>query len=470
MSLSTALNVAASGLATTQAQTQIIAENVANAMNEGYVRRDAVLVTATGGSARVGEVRRDVDAALVRMSRAESGKMAHQQAIYEALDDYTIYLGQPGDGLSPADKFSSFNTALTTLVNMPSSTEAQSAAVYAAEDLAASIRGASDTLAEVRADVDMEIRYEVADLNQALYDLADLNRQMRDFETGTLEAAQLSDQMDGLLDQVSEIVGVRVSFTSDNMVNIYTTGGAALLEGTQVQDVSYSAGDGSFYAGTTEITPGKDGIRGIEEGSLVGLSELKSDILPRFQLQLDEYARGLIQAFEAADASLSAGEAGLFTDNGNAFDAANLDGLAGRLRVNEVIAHDGGSEIWRIRDGLGATEEGAAAETGQIQAFIDTLGTPVGADPATGLTATVTVAEFAAELVTAQSSERARAQTSYSAASSAAELVQASRQNVEGVNIDDEMQKLLLIEHSYAANSKMLTAVSEMLDTLLAAV
>ncbi len=49
-------------------------------------------------------------------------------------------------------------------------------------------------------------------------------------------------------------------------------------------------------------------------------------------------------------------------------------------------------------------------------------------------------------------------------------MVQASRQNVEGVSIDDELQQLMLIEQSYAANSKMLTAVAEMLDTLLAAV
>lgn len=470
MSLSSALNVASRGLAATQVQTQIVSENIANAMTEGYVRREAVLVTTTGGSSAVAEVRRDVDTALVRMSRSESGKMAHQQAIYEALEDYTVYLGQPGDGLSPADKFTAFNTALTTLVNMPSSTEAQSAAVYAAEDLAASIRDASGTLAEVSADVDMEIRYEVADLNQALYDLAELNGKMRNFETGTLEAAALGDQMDGLLDQVAEIVGVRISYSSDNMVSIYTTGGAALLEGTQVQDVSYNASDGSFFAGETEITPGKEGVRGIEEGSLVGFSELKSEILPQFQLQLDEYARGLIQAFEGADASLAEGEAGLFTDNGYAFDPDNLDGLASRLQVNAAVSHDGGSEIWRIRDGMGATEEGAAADATQIQAFIDALDTPVGADPATGLTASVTVAEFANELVTAQASARARAETNYNAASSAAELVQASRVNVEGVNIDDELQKLLLIEQSYAANSKMLTAVAEMLDTLLAAV
>jgi len=470
MSLSTALNVASSGLGTTQVQAQVVSENIANAMNANYVRREAVLVSTSAGGVQIGQVTREVDDALVRMSRSEGSKAAHQQAIYETLETYTTYLGEPGDGLSLADKFSDFNTTLTTLVNMPSSTEAQSAAVYAAEDLAASIRETSGMLSEVSADVDMEIRYEVADLNQALYDLAELNSKVGKFESGTLESANLSDQMDSLLDQVSEIVGVRISYSSDNTVSIYTTGGAALLEGTQVQDVTYNSADGTFYAGKTEITPNKTGVRGIEEGSLVGFAELKNEILPEFQLQLDEYARGLIQAFEAADASLSSGEAGLFTDNGAAFDASALEGLASRITVNEAVSHDGDAEIWRIRDGMGVETEGAVADATQVQAFIDALDTKVDADPATGLSTSISLADFAAAVVTAQALTSSRAESNYSAAASAADLVQASRANVGGVNIDDELQQLQLIERSYAANSKVLTAVSEMLDTLLAAV
>jgi flagellar hook-associated protein 1 FlgK len=44
------------------------------------------------------------------------------------------------------------------------------------------------------------------------------------------------------------------------------------------------------------------------------------------------------------------------------------------------------------------------------------------------------------------------------------------RQGVQGVNVDDELQQLMMIEQSYAANSKVMTAVANMIDTLLAAV
>ena len=316
----------------------------------------------------------------------------------------------------------------------------------------------------------MEIRYEVADLNQSLYALRELNTKQLDIGQGTIEWAQFKEKIDNLLDQVASVVDTRVTVSANGSVSIYTVGGAALLEGDLVQDVTFTAGDGTLMAGAQDITPFKDGVRGLEHGSLVGLVELKRRVLPQFNAQLDEYARGLIQAFEGADSSLAAGQPGLFTDNGSAYDPANLTGLASRLHVNEKVTLNGDAEVWRIRDGLGVSAPGAAADSSQIGAFVAALGTPVGASSASGIPGFVTVRDFAAEMVTAQATERARAENNYNAANSAAEVVNGARNNAEGVSIDDEMQRLLLIEQSFSANSRVLTTVSEMIDALIAAV
>ncbi len=472
MNLTGALNSATSGLSTTQSLSRVAADNVANASTPGYVRRRAELVTSGPGQggARVSEIRREVDDTLAKLARLENGKMARHQAVTEGLKSYTVFLGQPGDGISPADKFSDFQNSLTTLVNMPSSTGAQTGAVLAAEQVAKSVRSAATTLGTTRNEVDMEIRYEVADLNQALYTLRDLNQQQRNFQAGSLESAQLDERIDGLLDQISGTIDMRVTVSSAGSISLYTIGGAALMEGDLIQDVSYNPSDGTLMAGAQDITPFKENVRGLQHGSLVGLSELKRDVIPRFSSQLDEYARGLIESFQNADASLAPGQPGLFTDNGMAFDPANTEGIASRIALNDSISLSGGAEVWRIRDGLGAAAPGNASDPAQISAFIDGLNTPVGADPATGIPAFVTVSDFAAEFVTAQATARARAENSFDAAASAAELVMAARRNSEGVSIDDEMQQLLLIEQSYAANARVLSAVSEMIDTLIAAV
>ena len=472
MSLSGALNSATAGLHTTQGQSRIAADNVSNAMTPGYVRREAVLVTASGGQggAVISEVRREVDATLQRMSRLENSRMTQYQSIQEGLTTYTAYLGQPGDGTSPADRFNDFQNSLTTLVNMPSSNGAQTSVALAAEDLVRSVKGAATTLSTTLNDVNMEIRYEVADLNTALYQLRDLNASGSGFTPGSLEAAQFDEKVDTILDQISGIVDTRIHRSSNGSISLYTVSGAALLEGRVVQDVTFNPSDGTLMAGNQDITPFKDGVRGIQHGSLAGLSELKRETIPQFSQQLDEYARGLIQTFEEADASLAPGEAGLFTDNGNAFDPANITGLASRLQINSKISSTGDAEVWRIRDGLGATSPGAGSETVQINAFLAGLDTSMNAATGTGIPAEVTLRDFSAEMITSQAATRARAENDFNAAASAAEVVMSARRNSEGVNIDDEMQQLLLIEQSYAANSRVLTAVSEMIDTLIAAV
>ena len=472
MSLSGALNSATAGLHTTQGQSRIAADNVSNAMTPGYVRREAVLVTASGGQggAVISEVRREVDATLQRMSRLENSRMTQYQSIQEGLTTYTAYLGQPGDGTSPADRFNDFQNSLTTLVNMPSSNGAQTSVALAAEDLVRSVKGAATTLSTTLNDVNMEIRYEVADLNTALYQLRDLNASGSGFTPGSLEAAQFDEKVDTILDQISGIVDTRIHRSSNGSISLYTVSGAALLEGRVVQDVTFNPSDGTLMAGNQDITPFKDGVRGIQHGSLAGLSELKRETIPQFSQQLDEYARGLIQTFEEADASLAPGEAGLFTDNGIAFDPANITGLASRLQINSKISSTGEAEVWRIRDGLGATSPGAGSETVQINAFLAGLDTAMNASTGTGIPAEVTLRDFSAEMITSQAATRARAENDFNAAASAAEVVMSARRNSEGVNIDDEMQQLLLIEQSYAANSRVLTAVSEMIDTLIAAV
>lgn len=472
MSLSGALNSATAGLHTTQGQSRIAADNVSNAMTPGYVRREAVLVTASGGQggAVISEVRREVDATLQRMSRLENSRMTQYQSIQEGLTTYTAYLGQPGDGTSPADRFNDFQNSLTTLVNMPSSNGAQTSVALAAEDLVRSVKGAATTLSTTLNDVNMEIRYEVADLNTALYQLRDLNASGSGFTPGSLEAAQFDEKVDTILDQISGIVDTRIHRSSNGSISLYTVSGAALLGGRVVQDVTFNPSDGTLMAGNQDITPFKDGVRGIQHGSLAGLSELKRETIPQFSQQLDEYARGLIQTFEEADASLAPGEAGLFTDNGIAFDPANITGLASRLQINSKISSTGGAEVWRIRDGLGATSPGAGSETVQINAFLAGLDTAMNAATGTGIPAEVTLRDFSAEMITSQAATRARAENDFNAAASAAEVVMSARRNSEGVNIDDEMQQLLLIEQSYAANSRVLTAVSEMIDTLIAAV
>ena len=255
---------------------------------------------------------------------------------------------------------------------------------------------------------------------------------------------------------------------ANGAVNLFTSGGTMLVDGDQVALLRYDPGLGALFAGADEISPATAGIRGFDYGSLAGLFELKNNSLPQYQLQLDEMARALVTEFETADASLLPGQPGIFTDNGAAY--STTPGLAARISVNTSLDPQRGGALSRFRDGAGAVAAGAAGDPTQVLAFIDRFNASVGFDPNTGVGSVMTLEAYATSMVSKQHTTQTDAASELQASSLSAEAFAAARQNFSGVNTDDELQQLLLIEQSYAANAKMMTTVSEMMDLLLAAV
>lgn len=473
MSLNSALSTARSGLDATQVWSEVTARNIANANTDGYVAKEATLSTTSagqGGLVTVSTVRREVDASLDRMYRLASSKMNTQQAISEGVQAYTAILGQPNDARSPVARLGDLQTAFQTLANSPASAAAQQGVVDAGNTLAQSLHDTAGALTEVRGEVTTEIKYDVSDLNRTLYKIADLNRQLATSQAGDPATADLQDEMGRLVQTVSGMVDVQASTDASGQVSLYTAGGTPLVAAQKVSDVRYDDGTGKLYAGSQEITPGASGARSFENGSLAGLYQLQDRILPTFGRQLDALAAGLIQGFQSQDASLAPGQAGFFTDAGGAYDPVKIDGLASRIAVNAAVDPAQGGTLGRVRDGIGATSPGAAGDSTQANAFLAVFTRPMPAVPGTDLADGLTPGDFAANMVSYQQVTGTRAQQDFTQLQTTAQTIDASRQSVEGVNLDDQLQKLVVIQHSYAANSKMMSVISQMMDALIQAV
>jgi flagellar hook-associated protein 1 FlgK len=72
-----------------------------------------------------------------------------------------------------------------------------------------------------------------------------------------------------------------------------------------------------------------------------------------------------------------------------------------------------------------------------------------------------------AELVSIQQSARAEAETQAARQAVVADTLRDVRANATGVNVDDELQRMLQIEKSYAANANVVQTAARMLDELL---
>lgn len=118
-----------------------------------------------------------------------------------------------------------------------------------------------------------------------------------------------------------------------------------------------------------------------------------------------------------------------------------------------------------MRDGIGAAVEGAAGDSTLLQNLTDALGAPRSVasgtfagsmQSSTGMVSAM-ISDVGAELIGAErevSFTSARLNT----------LTQ--EQLAEGVDTDQELQRLLQVEQTYAANARMMSVLDELMQIL----
>ncbi|SFT08935.1 flagellar hook-associated protein 1 FlgK [Sulfitobacter marinus] len=472
MSISSAYTIARSGLHSTGGRASLVAGNIANAQTAGYVRREGVQVSGGGVQGSVVELRmvRQIDERLAGMTRGASAELGSAKVTGEILGGYLLTLGQPGDEVSPAARMADFQVGLDLLANNPSDASVQGDVLKRANSLVTSLNSVASALERSRAQASDSFETGVAQVNDALSGIAALNKQLSGASTDISGAGGLMDEMNRRLDALGEHLDFQTRWEADGTLTLHTSGGTELVQGDEASLLTANGQTGALFADGVDITPGQAGGRGFTSGRLAALSDMLSSVIPQMNLQLDELARGLVQSFEAADATVAPGDPGLFTDAGAAFNPANIDGLAGRLTVNASVQPEQGGALWRLRDGVGAVAPGAPGATDQINALIGIFDESQAMDVAAGLGTNLRLGDYAAELVGHHHNTRVTADARAQTANIRLVSYEDGRSNVEGVNVDTELQKLLEIEQAYGANSQVLSSLTDMIDSLLNAV
>jgi flagellar hook-associated protein 1 FlgK len=483
MSISASLANAFSGLTAASRAAELVSSNVANATTEGYARRELSLSARTTGSigsgVTVDGVMRVVDEIVLRDRRlAEAGSAAADTAAAFQADLQALF-GVPGEEGALSSRLSAFEAALIEAQSRPDLQARLEAVARTASDLAAGLNAASDGVQGLRRDADAAIARTVEGANATLDRIAEVDTLiLRGRGTGQ-EVSALLDQRQQLVDQLSEVVPLRVLPRENGTIALYSMGGAMLLDGrpavlgftptpTIVADMTLASGalSGLTVNGQPVRTTGA--FAPLAGGRLDALFQSRDDLAVTAQSRLDALARDLVErlADPAVDPTLGPGDAGLLTDAGAAFDPANEIGLAARIAVNGAVLPSEGGALWRLRDGLGAAVQGTAGDTSLLSALSEALSAE-----RVPLSGSITTAARSAgglfdEVVSLVGSEVQAADSAaiYRAAQAdSLRLAEASG----GVDTDDEMQKLLLIEKIFAANAQVIRTMDELIELLL---
>lgn len=310
-----ALSTATAGLAATQAAINVVSQNVANAGTAGYVKRTlSTVATGTNNSGvAVGAITRSFDAAALKQLRLETSGAAYTSTKAGIASQLDALYGAPGSGAALDGTLNTFTESLQELSANPTSAAARTTVVSNASALASQINGAAASVQNLRSGVEAQLGTDTQSASTILSSVARLNAKIQN-TTDASSLADLQDQRDQVINTLSGYMDVQTVAQRDGTVSVLTQSGVTLVDrgtaatlsfdghGSLNPTSSYSTDPAKRTVGTITATlPGGGKIDlgapgAIRSGSLAAGIELRDQVLPQAQRQLDDLAGGLASA------------------------------------------------------------------------------------------------------------------------------------------------------------------------------
>ncbi len=471
MSLTSALDSAKSSLLATQTQTAIVSRNIANLNDPNASRKYANVVTGPGGRVEVTSIARSQNSVLYRNMLDSTSAVGSWSAIssgYQRLDET---IGDTTLSRSPSAMISGLSDRLLALSGNPGSFEFARTALDAARDLAANLNDLSATVQAVRRDADNSLLHAAEDMNAILADIERLNEKVVSGTVAGSDVTDFVDKRDAAVARLSAYVGVNARIRGDNDLVLHTDSGVNLFDKrARLVEFTPSSPLGSGQSGSAlridgvQVT-GEGAFMPLRSGSVVGLTQLRDEIAPTFEAQLDELARGLVEAFSETVGGEK--RSGLFTvgADGEPVREGASHGFAASLRVDARAAAD----PTLIRDGINIAPPAGAGSgyTDRIAALYEALGSSRAYSTEAGLAQTGSLANFAASSLGWLQAGRASALSEVEYRTTLNERTRETMSNETGINLAQEMTLLTDLQRSYQASAKLISTVDEMLAALL---
>ncbi len=462
------LEIGRRALQAQQAALNTTSHNVANANTPGFSRRRAGLENVGSGIAdpvgngvEVSGIERLRSRFLDAQVRAENQLLGRWEALERALGGVesifneaagagaseagTVFNESSGTGLSGS--LSRFWNAWQDLANMPESGAARAAVRQEAEFLTTTLHQAHRRLQESRTELDTQVAGEVGRLNEILDQLAAINTQIPRANFAGGGAADLEDQQDRLLDELSTAMDLAVVERDDGQVSVLMNGhnlvegGEAVHLGVRQVTVEGRSGSQVVFADDGSLAP-------VREGKLRGLVETRDEFIPHLMDGLDELAATMVERLNA----LHREGAGLDGGTGvNFFDPEQTS--ASNIAVDRAILED--------LNRIAASQDGNAGDNGIALAI---SGLRNGRFLAGG---TATIEGFYNTLLGEVGSRSKEAQTMAGNHRLFSTQIENRRQSVQGVSLNDEAAQLVLFQRAYQAAARTVSIIDDLMETTI---
>ncbi len=431
------------------AQMNTAGQNIANANTPGYARR-RITLEPTGPMTQGVLMRRNGagvsgGVSVQSFERMRDGLLAAQsweaQAGLGGADEEARLLGAVegvfgvGSGASLNDVMDGFWTAWGDLANDPTDPTVRSSLLARSESVASTLNELDADLERLGTQTQSVLRDGVADANGLLEELAGLNVAVRSARAAGSPDLAAEDRRDAAVAELAAFAPVRVADETDGYH--ITVGGMTVLQGDEPQLFRYQEPTGTEDAavlfGNTDVA-----VPASSDGKLGAWVRTINETIPGTRAQLDGFAASLVTSVNAEH------NAGFGLDGSTGLDFFDPAGLgAGSIRLSADVA-----------------DPDAIAAAGAADA-------PGDSDAANGIAALREGFDTeATSILTGVGSRLQQARTAVGAHGAVADHLAAMERAVSGVNMDEEMTKLIEAQQAFAASARVLNTVEEMVDTL----
>jgi flagellar hook-associated protein 1 FlgK len=451
------LDVATKGLAAHQRRIEVIGENLVNANTPGYHRQrvelQAVNRTSAGvfsgagrlpGGVDYSEISRLRDQTLEVHARKQAGVSASASRQADLLSQIEQLVGGlDGGGLH--DQLQALWNGFDDLANSPDDLAIRDTVLQRAERLAQGFTRTTGAIDQLRQREQEQIFDTVEALNTLTSEIAALDSQIIGDLNSQSQPNALLDRRDQRLAKLAELADLEVAELDTGQLSISVDGQLVVSNGRSTPLSVGLTSDPTLsplgYNKISVISPTGRELT-ITAGELAGSLSATASTIPDERRRLDD----LIADLAAQVNGIHQGGSGLDGSTGlNLFD---IGPGTGTLTVSSDVAGQP-EKLAAAAAGAGDLDDSVAramaqlseSPTGPSERFTDAVGA------------------LAARVATAQGAADAAAAASLQATNLA--------QSVGGVSLDEELTELIMAQRSYEASARLVTAIDEMLLTLV---
>jgi flagellar hook-associated protein 1 FlgK len=457
------LNMSARAMDVQQAGIEVTGQNLSNVNNPNYSRQVLDIGTSTSVETNVGiegtgvqaeGVQQIVNQALNTQVQAENSTSSYWTTQQQALQFAQAELGQQitSESTSSSDSsqgiassLSNFFNELQNLSANPSSLSERQVVIGDASTLASQFNQVSQQLSSLTSQLNNQLQTDVTNANQDLGEIASLNNQIVTAQVTTNSSPNdLLDEREKTIENLANLVNINVSPQTNGSVNI-SIGGVQMVSGDDVTDTmgTYTNGNGQMMVKATNA----DAPLTLTGGSIAGEIDARDGPVATLNSNLDTLAEQLIFSVN----EIYGKGYGL---NGTTNEPFFYGSDASNIAVNTDLAND--PSLFQA-----SGTDGDTGDNTIVLKMAQLANQPIG-----GLNNQTFSQSYDGTVATLGQS-LASADNQVSDQSTVQEMLTQQRNSISGVSLVEEMGNLSAYQTAYEASAHLMTAVDQMLQTLV---